>query len=261
MDNLPTSCAEDSLRKALERFCGDFRVDPARIATLDSGGQLLGPFFSRSIETWAAQLVADEDRPIERRHFVAARSLDFGACQAILDLRGLANKWHRPPIYVALCPYPRLNDACNTLLTLANQYLDWRFSPTEALEAHIRYCIDALGLAESSKTEVVEPDKVYRPSYGAAFELIIEDTDHDLAAYFNLSEASIWKPIGVSLGDAGSVQLAFVDGEVWTELPYSQSPIHSGLCAFCRPGVTNEHRAIRDLETWLKEYRQLRQPA
>jgi hypothetical protein len=253
-----TSLAEKSLLEEIERFRGTFRIDSALITPLGSGGQLIGPCFSRGIRNWAIQLVTDEDRSVERRHFVAVNSSAYGTCQAILDLHSLENKWHRPPVYTVLCHYLDLHSACHALLALANQYLDWRFAPAEALEAHIRYCISTLGLAETSQTEVVEPDKVYRPPYGAAFELLMEDTEHDLATYFNQANPPLWKPFGLSLGNAGTVQLAFVEDERWTESPYSQSLIYSGLCAFCRPSVTNERRAVRDLEGWLKEYRQLR---
>jgi hypothetical protein len=181
--------------------------------------------------------------------------MEFGVCQAVLDLSGLENQWYRPPLYVALCPYFALNAACNRLLTLASEHIDWRFGPAEALETHITNCVDALGLTRTSKTEVVDFDTVYTRPYGAAFELIT--TDRDLSVYFNLSNPPLWKPVSVSIGGAGTVQLAFVEGEAWTELPFSQSLIYSGLGAFCRAGVTNERRAIRDLDAWLGEYRQL----
>jgi hypothetical protein len=263
MDNLSTSRAEESLREELERFRGIFRLDSALIKPLGTRGWLIGPCFGRSIRNWAAQSVTDEDHLVEFRHFVAVNSLNYGVCQAILDLHRLETKWQRPPVYTALCQYADVHSACHTLLALANQYLDWRFLPAEALEAHIGYCIDALGLEATSKTEVVEPNKVHERPYGFAFELIMDGTEHDLSAYFSQPDPPFWKPVSVSLGNAGSVQLAMIEGEAWTELPYSQALIYSGLCAFCRPGGPNERRAGRDLQSWLKEYRQLRrcQPA
>jgi hypothetical protein len=261
MDNLLTSLGEESLQQSLQqelaRFRGRFRIDPARISSLPTGGQLIGPCFERDLRNWATQLIKDEDRSVERRHFVVINSLEFGVCQAVLDLSSLENQWYRPPLYVALCPYSALNAACNTLLTSASEYLDWRFAPAEALETHIAYCVGALGLTRTSKTEVVDSDKVYTRPYGAAFELIMDNTDRDLSVYFNLSSPPFWKSFGLSLGNAGSVQLAFVEDERWAEPPYSQSLIYSGLCAFCRPAATNERRAIRDMNQWLGEYRQL----
>jgi hypothetical protein len=143
---------------------------------------------------------------------------------------------------------------CEALLDIAIEILDWRLPREEAFELHLKHCVEALALVESADPAAAAPAKLHQRSYGAFFE--VRFADHDLVSYFSLAEPVLWTPFKRSLGKAGTLHLAFTDGEDGDEdeTPYTENALYAGAVALCRPGAAKERQAVQDLRLWLDDW-------